>query len=117
MKDVKLVKDLCSGFDDQTEDHEVMFGLVHAIEDFEAKEGLFEMAKSIPSMLPHAKEWATILNYRVLNHEPSRKLYIKVLSKLDSTNKDTIVGIIKEIKDEDPARFENSANEVLTNIK
>jgi len=87
LKDVKLVKDLCSGFDDQTEDHEVMFGLVHAIEDFEAKEGLFEMAKSIPSMLPHAKEWATILNYRVLNHEPSRKLYIKVLSKLDSTNK------------------------------
>lgn len=117
LKDGKLVKDLCSGFDDQTEDHEVMFGLVHAIEDFEGEEGLFEMAKAIPSMLPHAKEWATILNYRILNHEPSRKLYIKVLSKVDSTIKDTIVRIIKEIKDEDPARFENSANEVLTNIK
>jgi hypothetical protein len=33
---VKLVKDLCSGFDDQTEDYEVMFGLVHVIEDFTA---------------------------------------------------------------------------------
>lgn len=117
LKDVKLVKDLCRGFDDKTEDHGVMFGLVHAIEDFEGEEGLFEMATAIPSMLPHAKEWATILNYRILNHEPSRKSYIKVLSKVDSTIKDTIIGIIKEIKDEDPARFENSSNEVLTNIK
>lgn len=117
LKDVKLVKDLCSGFDDQTEDHEVMFGLVHAIEDFEGEEGLLEMTNAIPSMLPHAKEWATILNYRILNHEPSRKLYVNVLKKVNKSVKDIVIGILKNIKLEDLARFENSVNEVLSSIK
>lgn len=117
LKDVKLVKDLCSGFDDQTEDHEVMFGLVHAIEDFEGEEGLIEMTNAIPSMLPHAKEWATILNYRILNHEPSRKLYVNVLKKVNKSVKDIVIGILKNIKLEDLARFENSVNEVLSSIK
>lgn len=116
-KDVKLIKDLCSGFDDQTEDHEVMFGLVHAIEDFEGEEGLLEMIQAISSMLPHAKEWATILNYRILNHEPSRTLYINVLKKVDKSVKDIAVGILEEVKAEDPTRFENSVNKVLVAIK
>lgn len=117
LNDDKLIKDLCTGFDDQTEDHEVMFGLIHTIEDFEGEEGLLEIAKAIPSMLPHAKEWATILHYRILNHEPSRRLYTEVLEKVDIAVKDTIVQILKEIKTEDPARFEVSANEVLSSLK
>ena len=117
LKDVKLIKDLCSGFDDQTEDHEVMFGLVHAIEDFAGEEGLLEMTNAIPSMLPHAKEWATILNYRILNHEPSKKLYTQVIKKVDAQVKNTIIQILKEIKAEDPARFEASANEILSAVK
>lgn len=70
-----------------------------------------------PAMLPHAKEWATILNSRILNHEPSRRLYINVLNRIDITAKDTIVKLLNEIKTEKPARFENSANEVLSAIK
>lgn len=117
MNDVKVIMDLCSGFDDQTENNEIMFGLVHAIESFDSEEGLLEMAKAIPSMLPHAREWAIILNYRVLNHEPSRKLYIKILLNVDPEVRNCIISIIKEIKDEDPVRFEKVANEVLSNFE
>lgn len=117
LKDVKLIKDLCSGFDDQTEQHEVMFGLLHAVEDFEGEEGLLEIAKAIPIMLPQAKEWATILHYGILNDDPSRAQYGKILSQVNLSVRHTIVGILKEIKDEDPARFENSVNEVLSSIK
>jgi hypothetical protein len=117
LKDYSLIKDLCTGFDDKTENHEVMFGLVHVIEDFEGEEGLFEMVNAVPSMLSHAKEWATILNYRVLNHEPSRELYIQVLKKVDVQVKNTFIQILKEIKTEDPARFEVSVNEILSALK
>ncbi|MCE5286147.1 MAG: immunity 30 family protein [Pelosinus sp.] len=117
LKDVKLINDLCSGFDDQTEEHEVMFGLIHAIEDFEGEEGLREMAKAIPDMLPHAKEWATILHYRMLNHAPSRQIYAKILSHVNLLVRNTIVSILKEIKAEDPDRFENSVDEILSSIK
>ncbi len=117
LNDVNLIKDLCAGFDDQTEDDEVMFGLIHAIEDFDGEKGLFETAKAIPSMLPHAKGWATVLNYRVLNHEPSRRKYGDVLKKVDVVTKDLIVKILNDIKEEDPARFETSVNEVLSALR
>ena len=117
LNNASLIKDLCTGFDDQTEDSEVMFGLIHAIEDFEGEEGIFEMAKAIPNMLPHAKEWAKILNYRILNHEPSRKIYAEVLKKVDGLAKDTIIQILYEIKTEDPIRFEVTVNEVLSSLK
>ena len=117
LQDVILVKDLCSGFDDQTNEHEVMFGLIHAIEEFEGEEGLCEMAKAVPDMLPHAKGWATILHYRILNHAPSRQLYAKVLTKINLRVKNIIVGILKEIKDEAPERFESNVNELFSNIR
>ncbi|MDF2904203.1 MAG: hypothetical protein K0S25_1841 [Bacillus sp. (in: firmicutes)] len=117
LQDVNLVKDLCSGFDDQTNEHEVMFGLIHAIEEFEGEQGLFEMAKAIPDMLPHAKEWATILHYRILNHAPSRQLYAKVLTKINLRAKNIIVGILKEIKNEAPERFESNVNELFSNMQ
>lgn len=117
LKDIKLIQDLCTGFDDQTEQHEVMFGLLHAIEDFEGEEGLLEIAKAIPIMLPHAKEWAVILHYGILNDGPSRKQYGKILSQVNLLVRNTIIGILKEIKAEDPDRFENSVDEILSSIK
>ena len=116
LNDVQFIRDLCSGFDDQTENQEVMFGLVHAIEDFDGKEGLFELAKAIPSMLPNAKEWAIILNYRILNDNPSRILFIEVLKILDASVRDVIVQILKEIKLEDPVTFGASVDEVLSSL-
>lgn len=116
LNDAKFIRDLCTGFDDKAEDSEVMFGLIHAIEDFEGEESLIETAKAIPYMLPHAKEWAVILNYRILNHEPSRKLYIEALKKVDASVRGTIVEILEEIKSEDPVRFEDSVNEVMKNL-
>lgn len=57
------------------------------------------------------------LHYRVLNHEPSRKLYIDVLKKVDVSIKNTILKILKEIKNDNPVRFEMPVNEVLSSLK
>lgn len=113
LKDVNLIKNLCKGFDDQTSDHEVMFGLVHAVESFEGEEGLLVMAEAIPDMLPKAKEWVQTLHYRILNHEPSRHMYAKVLTNVNLNVKNLIIGILEEIKNEDPNSFENAVNELL----
>lgn len=77
LKDAKLIKDLCSGFDDSTNNHEVMFGLIHAIEEFEGEERLLEMAKAIPDMLPHATEMTQKFVFYGLFQSPKKKLNIK----------------------------------------
>ncbi|NLW46059.1 MAG: hypothetical protein GXY86_01785, partial [Firmicutes bacterium] len=83
----------------------------------EGEEGLLEMAKAIPDMLPHATDWAIILHYRILNDELSRKLYAQVLNKVNLKAKSTIVMLLKKIKVEDPTRFETFVDQVLSSTK
>ncbi|GGO00232.1 Imm30 family immunity protein [Saccharibacillus kuerlensis] len=116
LKDASIIGDLCKGFDDATEHHEVMFGLVHGIEYLyqqNVDEGLYLIAFSVPSMIRHAKDWAEIMHYRILNHPQVRKSYAHVLSIIDEKTRKEIFEFLIEIKEEDPEEFEDSVNEVL----
>jgi Immunity protein 30 len=91
------------GFDDKTENDKVMFGLIQAIESyddiFDSEQSLKELAESLPYMLPHAKEWAKTLHKRILNHDPSLKVYKKVISTADDSIKETVLQVVNEIKE------------------
>lgn len=80
---VESIRGLCSAFDDKTEQEEVMFGLVHAVEYLGREKNVIEIAKSISIMLPHAKEWAILLHCRILNDEQVRGQYAEALLQLD----------------------------------
>lgn len=114
--DKKLIKGLCSAFDDESDQHDVMFGLIHAVEWRYDKEGLCEFIQVIPSMLPHAKEWASLLLFRILNAKNFRENFTRILIKLRPEVRNEIVDLLKEIKEEDPKQFEKSVDEVLSKI-
>lgn len=121
MKDVNHIEILCQGFDDLTENDEVMFGLIHAIESYDkivsSEISLKVLANSIPKMLPHAKEWLKILHKRILNHEPSRNIYKEIIPTLDNDTKKNIVSQLNSIKERNPSRFEESVNSILDFLK
>ncbi len=110
MNKVEHIQNLCSGFDDATEHDEVMFGLVHAIESYEKNFGsklpLLMMAKALPNMLPHAERWAIILHKRILNHEPSKNMYIEVVETNEPITKEIVFRLVNDIKKENPEKFE-----------
>lgn len=120
LKDLNHIKNLCLGFDDETEHNEVMFGLIHAIESYDkvygSEQSLKKLSESLPYMLPHAKEWAKILHKRILNHEPSCKIYAKVITKADVNIKKIALQLITEIKERNPKRFESSVNNFLSYV-
>lgn len=117
MKDVSHIEILCQGFDDLTDNDEVMFGLIHAIESYDnivgSEASLKVLVNSIPEMLPHAREWLKILHKRILNHEPSRKIYKKMIPTLDIDVQDYIVSQLTSIKEQNPSRFEKSVDSIL----
>ncbi|WP_236347572.1 Imm30 family immunity protein [Paenibacillus plantiphilus] len=116
LNDVSLIGELCKGFDDDTEHHEVMFGLVHGIEYLyqnKAEEGLRLIAISVPKMLSHAKEWVEILHYRILNHPQERKNYAHVLLMLDESARNEIVKLLTDIKEAKSGKFGSYVDEVL----
>ncbi|MGN7356900.1 Imm30 family immunity protein [Paenibacillus sp. SAF-054] len=114
--DYKIIGDLCSVFEDSTEQHEVMWGLLHLIEKYEGREALFELVKSMPKMIESAREWLEIINYRILNHQEYRELYGQVLKETETTTKEIIIKLLEDIKKEDPIKFEKSVLEVIKYI-
>lgn len=114
--DKSVITGLCMGFDDNTEQYEIMFGLVHGIEHLykeNIEEGLYVLALAIPNVIDRAREWMEVLHYRILNHEQVRRIYGVVLSKLDDKSKEIIINLLRDIKSEDPNMFSNSVDEVL----
>ena len=118
-EDKSVITGLCMGFDDDTEQYEIMFGLVYGIEHLykeNIEEGLYLIALAVPSVIARAREWMEVLHYRILNHEQVRRIYGSVLSKLDGKNKDIIINLLRDIKNEDLNMFSNSVDEVLKAI-
>lgn len=115
--DEKLIKELCIVFEDETQEEEVMFGLVHFIEDFEMGKYLTEMPKALPKMVESAKEWAMLLNIRILNNDLYRSEYAKILVGMNNDIKLTVINLLNEIISDDPKRFEGVANEILSELK
>ena len=114
-----VITELCRGFDDDTEQYEIMFGLVHGIEHLykeNIEEGLYLIAIAVPSVIDRAREWMEVLHCRILNHEQVRRIYGSVLSKLDDNSKEVIINLLRDIKREDPDMFSNSVDEVLKAI-
>ena len=121
MKDVSHIEILCQGFDDLTDNDEVMFGLIHAIESYDnivgSEASLKVLVNSIPQMLPHAREWLKILHKRILRHEPSRNIYKKMIPTLDIDVQDYIVSQLTSIKEKNPSQFEKSVNSILDSLQ
>ncbi|MBD7942560.1 hypothetical protein H9650_00375 [Psychrobacillus sp. Sa2BUA9] len=66
--DISVITGLCMGFDDDTEQYEIMFGLVHGIEHLyreNIEEGLYLIALAVPSVIDRAREWMEVLHYRI----------------------------------------------------
>jgi len=117
--DQSVITELCMGFDDDTEQYEIMFGLIHGIEHLykdNIEEGLNSIALAVPSVINRAREWMEILHYRILNHEQVRKIYGNVISKLEIKTKATVINLLRDIKSEDPNMFGNSVDEILKAI-
>ncbi len=118
LSDPKHITLLCLGFDDATEMHEVMFGLVHAIESYDAIAGpevaTTNFINALPLLLPHASDWAEILLSRILNDKESQALLRRLLKATSSNIQEVVSSILRNLADEDPKQFKRKVEGVLT---
>lgn len=91
------IEDLLKAFCDDTEDDEVMFGLLHLIERLDSDESLLKIALLTPEM-QGAEEWAKLLNRRILNSEPHCARYRKIISTLSACHQEKILALIAKLE-------------------
>ena len=100
--DPAVLEDLFAAFDDATEQHEVMWGLVHDVESFGLETFMKVMGESAPRLLPHAKEWLTILHERILNSEQATEVYRGIIPTLPERSQEVVKGLLAEIRQARP---------------
>ncbi|MGD1807752.1 Imm30 family immunity protein [Dapis sp. BLCC M126] len=69
------LKDLHLILDDNCEHPEIMFSLVHFLEDFDPQKQIPAFIEVIPQLMNAAPEWTKIIHYRIINDESAGKFY------------------------------------------
>lgn len=101
---VEDIDSLSEVFWDDTEDYEVMFGLIHMIEDMRGEAYLNKIAVCTPKM-KEAHEWAMTLNKRIINSPEYYTMYINTIRSLDESEKNSILALLEDVKNDNPKRF------------
>jgi hypothetical protein len=111
---------LIKGFDDNTENEEVMFSLVHAVEYFaeqkDARNYINKVLSSLNLMNPHALKWAEILILRIINNDDYYILLQEVISINRFHDTDTFMLILNRLIKRNPDRFSEKCNFILSLI-
>ena len=100
--------------DDECEHHEVMYGLIHFLESFDAKEQFQALIDVIPELIVRAPEWTKTLHYGILNDDSSCALYKEILHSTNSKNRDVVYQVLKEIAASESPPLSSHAEFVLS---
>ncbi|QFS47686.1 Imm30 family immunity protein [Nostoc sphaeroides] len=65
--------------DDQCQQPEVMFSLIHFLESFDIEEQIAAFIKVVPQLMINAPEWTRIIHDRILNDDSACQVYQKLL--------------------------------------
>lgn len=118
--DVKDIPKLIRGFTDRTEGHDVMFGLVHAIDYYMGKEeGELEVSILLESMVKmkgDAEDWADILLYRMLNTKETLYNMRKVIKGMEGEGRGYLEYKLRKIEEEDEEDFGKKVRYVMGEI-
>ncbi|MCM1385425.1 MAG: Imm30 family immunity protein [Lachnoclostridium sp.] len=98
------VNQICQAFYDDTEDDELMSGMIHLIEQLISEEYLKCIALCTPAM-KDAHDWAMTLNKRILNSQKYFEKYVEVIDGLEQEEKEKILNLLADVKQDNPDRF------------
>ncbi|BAZ14033.1 hypothetical protein NIES4071_58730 [Calothrix sp. NIES-4071] len=83
--------------DDNCEHKEVMWGLVHFLESFDAREQLQALLNIVDKLVVSAPDWTEIIHYRIFNDESTRFLYQDMLRSADLNTQQLVTNILDDI--------------------
>ena len=104
--------EICKAFDDDTKDDEVMFGIIHLIEQLQGEEYLKKIAICTPDM-KEAHDWAMTLNKRIINSQKYFEKYIEIIGDLEKEYKEKILKLLVDVKNDNPKRFGDKINMLI----
>lgn len=109
------IAEICKAFCDDTKDDEVMFGIIHLIEQLQGEEYLKKIAICTPDMRD-AHDWAMTLNKRIINSQKYFEMYIEIIGELEKEYKEKILKLLVDVKNDNPKRFGDKIDIMIERI-
>ncbi len=109
------IAEICKAFCDDTKDDEVMFGIIHLIEQLQGEEYLKKIAICTPDM-KEAHDWAMTLNKRIINSQKYFEKYIEIIGELEKEYKEKILKLLVDVKNDNPKRFGEKIDMLIERI-
>lgn len=107
--------EICKIFDDQTEENEVMWGLIHLIEIYNSKYAYRLTLQGISNMLT-ATEWAKIILIRCLNQDTARDMLKQAFHEVEPEVQKKVISVMKMIQSEYQGRFDAHIAYVINEV-
>lgn len=107
------IMELCTIFDDKTEDSEVMYGAIHLLETLSSETAFINTIKGLMILNQTSPEWASIIIYRCLNDDFAVQMIKKVYKNLSADVSAQFAEKLKEIKEEDCEKFGKAVDEII----
>jgi hypothetical protein len=104
-------------FDDDCVHFEVMWGLVHMVEDgrlFELDDYLVALIKVLPQLLSQAQEWALLLHYRILNGDQARDRYRELVRDATPSERAVVCQTLQRIATQESGTLAERAQLMLS---
>ncbi len=92
-----------------------MFEIIHLIEQLQGDEYLKCIAICSSDMV-EAHEWAMTLNKRIINSQRYFKKYIDVIDKLEKADKEKILKLLLDVKNDNPNRFASKVDLIYEKV-
>ena len=105
------IPDLYKAFDDKTRENEVMFRLVHVVEQFDEQDSMDLTIQGMLESIDSAENWMKILIRRILNSDKSKEQFGLSIKNLDSVSIIKLQNLLQEIKHENPEWFSSIVEE------
>ena len=105
--------ELCSTFEDNTYNSEVMFNAIHLLETLSSESAFENTIIGVVNMFNTSPVWAKIIVYRCLNDESSIQTIKIVYKRLEKKVSEQFKTILEIIKKDDFDRFGKSVDEIL----
>lgn len=112
MHDPKCISKLLPLFVDDADYDEIIFSLVHTIENYEDDVYVREIIKHLKDFYEKSPHWAIIIHMRIVNSPESLAAYERRLKFVSSDEREVVRKVLVAVSDED-SQFKSVCNQLL----